>query len=196
LTKLLSARWKIYWLLFVITTLIYLVMIFWSLPKLSEFAGGDLAFDLRPAGYSIEEAKTFIGALGSNGIDFYIEVQQRLDSLYPALLAIVLVGGLLGLDFKGWGWVFSVFAIAGSVFDYLENAAVRVMLQMGPDGLTAEMAEQASGWTLLKSISATIAMGGLLILVLIALYRYFFMRKSVLPESSTPSNGDEAAANK
>jgi hypothetical protein len=171
-------------------------MIFWSLPKLSQFAGGDLAFDLRPAGYSFEEAKIFIGALGPDGIDFYIEVQQRLDSVYPALLAIVLVGGLLGLDFKGWGWIFSVFAIAGSVFDYMENAAVRVMLQIGPDGLTYEMAEQASGWTLLKSISATIAMGGLLILVLIALYRYFFMRTSVLLESSAPSKDDEAAANK
>lgn len=196
MSKKLVVRWKIYWLLFAITTLIYLVMIFWSLPKLSEFSGGDLAFDLRPGGYSFEEAKTFIGALGSNGIDFYIEVQQRLDTVYPALLAIVLVGALLGLNFKGWGWVFSVFAIAGSVFDYLENAAVRVMLQVGPDGLTAEMAEQASGWTLLKSISTTIAMGGLLILVLIALFRYFFLRKPVLCEFTTPVNDDEAAANK
>jgi hypothetical protein len=170
LRRLINARWKLFWLIFAFTLLVYLAMILWTLPTISAMAEGAPAFDLRPGGYSFEEAKSFLVALGSEGRDFYLNFQLSLDTAYPALVAITVVSALIGLDRGGWGWVFCVFSIAGTIFDYLENIAVRGMLQAGPLTLTPEMVEQASGWTLLKSISHTIAFTGLLILGMMALY--------------------------
>ena len=79
-----------FWALFAVTNIVYLVMVVWSLPKVSEAAGGLVPFDMRPTGYSFEEAKAFLAALGPEGTAFYLHVQQRLDLLYPALLAATL----------------------------------------------------------------------------------------------------------
>jgi hypothetical protein len=192
LSRLFAARWKIYWLWFAITLLIYFAMIFWSLPKIGAMAGGEQAFDLRPTGYSFDEARSFMSALGPEGTDFYLHRQQLLDTIYPGMLGVTLVGALIGLDRGGWGWVLSVFAIAGSVFDYLENMAVRTMLLAGGDALTDKMVEDASGWTFLKSACTTIAMSGLLALVLIALWRYMLNKTSVknLSESTEKKTED------
>lgn len=179
-----------------LTVLVYLVMVLWSLPKISEMAGGATAFDLRPFGYSFEEARSFLIALGSSGADFYLNKQQLLDSFYPAMLGVVLVGALIGLDRRGWGWVLSVFAIASCLFDYLENAAVHVMLLAGGEKLTPEMVEEASGWTLLKSINATIAMTGLLVLILISLYQYFFGKKSAIVKQADDENSEQEQSGK
>jgi len=65
-------------------------------------------------------------------------------------------------------------ALAGTAFDYLENAAVAEMLRIDPDLLTPVMVENASGWTFLKAMSHMVAMIGLLILGLIALYHRLF----------------------
>ena len=58
-------------------------------------------------------------------------------------------------------------AVAGSLFDYLENHAVSVMLRAGPDGLTAEMVASASRWTVLKSAFSALAMTALLALLVL-----------------------------
>lgn len=176
--KVISKRWKIYWLIFAVTLIVYLTMVLWSLPKISEMADGAAPFDLQLTGYSFETAKTFISEIGSEGRDFYLNTQQLLDTVYPALLGLTLLGALIGLDRGGWGWVLSIFAIAGCVFDYLENAAVRVMLQSGPQSLTQAMVENASGWTVLKSFCHSIAMTGLLILALLFLYKTLTTRKA------------------
>ncbi|MGB7336213.1 MAG: hypothetical protein WBD01_10535 [Salaquimonas sp.] len=191
MTKTLATHWKIYWVWVAITLLIYLAMILWSLPKISEMAGGALAFDLRPAGYSFDEARSFLTSLGPEGADFYLHTQQLLDTAYPGMLGVTLVGALIGLDRGGWGWVLSVFAISGSIFDYFENIAVRSMLITGSGNVTNKMVEEASSWTFLKSVCDSIAMIGLLFLVLIALYRYFSSNKAREDISETIAKKDE-----
>lgn len=162
----------IFWLMFAVMTGIYLLMALWSSPHIAADTGGLLMFDLRPTGYSFDEASAFLSALSEGGRLFYLNVQQVMDMAYPALLAVVLVMAFTHL-FRGLPRILAiVLALAGSGFDYLENAAVAVMLQAG-DGLSEAMVATASRWTVLKSGAVTLA----LIMLLIGLGMAFMRRR-------------------
>jgi len=161
-----------FWILFATTLAIYLVMIVWSLLKISAAAAGGAPFDMRPLGYGFEEAKTFLAALTPEGTSFYLNVQHRLDAAYPALLAATLFFAIRALA-RGPvpPTILALVALPGALFDYLENAAVMQMLELGASGLTPELVARASLWTLLKSVFTTIAMTLLLALAAVAVWR-------------------------
>lgn len=154
-----------FWALFATMSGVYLTMAFWSIPLIVADADGLMLFDLRPMGYSYAEAQTFLAALSDQGRDFYLNVQQRLDSAYPALMAVVLALAFKQL-FRGWQrWAATAFGVAGAGFDYLENAAVAVMLRAsdgGADGLTEAMVATASFWSVLKFATVSLAMTALI----------------------------------
>jgi len=152
--------------LFVATLAVYAVMVFWSLPKISDAAGGLMPFDLRPAGYDLEAARAFIKALDAEGARFYLEVQHRLDMVYPALLAASLIVALI------WAWrgaprwvpaLACAAAVIGAGADYAENWAVAGMISGGVDGLTTEIVDWASRASRTKAVLTTVAMVVLLV---------------------------------
>lgn len=146
----------IFWLLCATTVGVFLTMLFWSGPLIMADAQGMALFDARLGGYSTAEAKAFLAALSVDGRDFYLNVQHRLDSAFPALLAVVLVMGYAQV-FQGWvRWVASTLPLVAAGFDYLENAAVAVMLRAG-DGVTEAMVMVASQWTERKWIAIGLA---------------------------------------
>ncbi len=154
-----------FWALVAATLAVYAIMIFWSLPRVADAAGGLAPFDMRPSGYTLDEARAFLAALDADGSAFYRDVQLRLDSLYPALLAAMLGLALLRL----WRGVSPVLAgalaavaLAGGIADYIENACIRRMLSLGADGLTAPVAEAASAASRGKAALTTVAMVALL----------------------------------
>jgi hypothetical protein len=169
------AAW-IFWTVFAVTMAVYLTIVLWTLPHLQQMAGGLAAFDLRPMGYSPAEARAVVGALGAAGADYYLNVQHWLDTAYPGLMALVLVLAFRWLA-RGWlVWVLGAGAVIAALFDYLENHAVAVMLRAGPDGLSDVMVESASRWTVLKSASSTIVFVALLVLLLLAGWRWMGRR--------------------
>ncbi|WP_456391219.1 hypothetical protein [Profundibacter sp.] len=147
----------IFWLMFAVMMGVYMTMVLWSGPKLMADAGGLMMFDMRPAGYSLAEAQAFMAALSDEGRAFYLNVQQMLDSAYPALFAVVMVMAFSSLFTGLPRWVAMALALAGAGFDYMENAAVAVMLRAG-DGLNEAMVASASQWTVLKSGAVTLAL--------------------------------------
>ncbi len=62
---------RIFWLLFAVMLGDYLAMVLWSIPALSRDAGGLAVFDMRPGGYSFDEARAFLAALSPDGARFY-----------------------------------------------------------------------------------------------------------------------------
>ena len=121
---------------------------------------------MRPGGYSYVEAQAFLAALSPEGIAFYSDVQHKLDIIYPPLLAVTVGWAIWWLLPASWGWFRAVLvlpAIGGMVFDWMENAAVATMLEVGADGLTEQMVASASMWTLAKTISTTVAFALLLL---------------------------------
>jgi len=176
-TDAMSKGWKIYWVLVAATVTNYLIMVMWSLPLVSEMAGGGVPFDMRPGGYSFEDARVFLTALTDAGRDFYLNTQQLLDLFYPTLLAITLAIPFVHLMPRYWGWTLAVLAIAAGVFDHLENIAVAVMLQAGPYALTETMVSTASNWSMAKSISTTIVLVALLVVLCIKGIAWLKIRK-------------------
>ena len=159
-----------FWLLLVATLAVYGTMLVWSLPVVAQAAGGLTPFDMRPGGYTFDDAKAFLTALTPDGAAFYRDVQQRLDLFYPGLLAATLffaIGWLTPARWGVWRWLLALTAIPGAAFDYLENHAVAGMLALGAGGITPEIVATASRWTVLKSEATTVAMAILLILLLV-----------------------------
>ena len=167
----------LFWLLTVVTLAIYGTMVAWSLPHISAEAGGLAPFDMRPTGYSFEEARAFLAALSAEGNAFYRTVQHKLDLLFPGMMAAVLYFAVAALLPRGLGiWRHAIAAsmILTAVFDYAENSAVAAMLAAGADGLTREMAETANMWSTTKATVSTVAYSLLLILLIwkgVALWR-------------------------
>lgn len=157
-------RWSLIllWSVVAVTLAVYLVMVLWSLPKIADWAGGLAPFDMRPLGYSPSEARAFLAALPSEGREFYLNVQHKLDLAYPGLMALSLVLAFLRLAPGALGVVLSVVAIAGAGFDYAENAAVTGLL-FGEPSDAALVA--ASRLTLAKSVCTTLALCALLVLL-------------------------------
>ena len=71
-----------------ITALNYAMMTFYSMPLLFGAAEGLWPFDLRIMGYSAQDAVAYGAAITDEGRQFYVTTQQRLDTFFPALLAL------------------------------------------------------------------------------------------------------------
>ncbi len=143
------------WIVVAATLAVYLVMVFWSLPKIANLAGGLPAFDLRPMGYSVDEGRSCLAALSPEGRRFYLVVQHRLDLVCPGLLALTVLLAFRRLAPGGLGLLFSAVAVLGAGFDWAENAAVAALLTQGP---TEPALLLASRLTLAKSVCTTVAM--------------------------------------
>lgn len=170
MTRAFPPRRAAFWALIAATVAVYLAMVLWTLPRITGEAGGLLPFDLRPTGYSFDDARAFLAALSPEGTSLYLGAQHSLDSAYPALLAATLFFAILMAAPRRPAvlrTVMAMTAVPGMMFDYLENGAVARMLNLGTAGLTPEAVAGASRWTVLKSGFTSLAM--LLLLVLLAL---------------------------
>lgn len=179
-------RSLLFWLLVAATGAVYAAMAVWSLPRISEAAGGLMPFDLRPFGYTETEARKFLEKLSDDGRAFYLAVQHRLDLAFPALLAATLVWTALRLPPAGWRavrWMLIGAAFGGMIADYVENAAVAAMLAQPAANVVADAIATASRWTVLKSLGATLAMS----LGVVLLVRAVLVRLTTQKSMDTPS---------
>lgn len=148
---------RLFWMVFTVMVATYLVMVLWSLPRLA--VEGMFPFDLRPAGYSPEEARAYLSALSADQRAFYAGVQHKLDTLYPALMAASLILAYHLLFTRPVAWLVSPVALAAATFDWLENAAVSAMLRAEPAAVSDAMALRAHDWTVWKSSTVPLALG-------------------------------------
>lgn len=156
-------RRVLFWVVVLATGGVYLVMVLWSLPKISGMSGGLLPFDLRPMGYSVKEARALLAALDDPARAFYRDVQHRLDLFFPGLLALSLSLSFLRLAPRRWALALSAVMIAAAGFDYAENAAVAGLLSAQAPTDAAILA--ASRFTVMKSVLVTFGMVALLVLL-------------------------------
>ena len=166
----------VFWLIFALSMAVYVTMLVWTLPGIKAAADGLDPFDLRPGGYSFEAAKALLAALNADGLALYRGPQRLLDLIYPATLTLSVGLALYLLAPISWGrwrWLLAALAIPGTVFDYLENNIVQLLLFLGPTNITPEFVAKASTYTLLKSTFTTIALSALLLMLGWWLWRRF-----------------------
>lgn len=161
-----------FWLLLAATLALYLVIVLWSLPRIAGQAAGLAPFDMRPLGYAAQEARAFLTALTTQGRDWYLGTQHRLDLAYPALLAatLALPFTLLARS-PALRAALVLLAVAVAGFDWLENHAVAGLLRTDPAAVTDDQIAAAARWTLAKSLATTAAFTAVLALALAALIR-------------------------
>ena len=142
----------------------YLLMIFVTLAQI-ETLSGLRPFDMRPGGYSAEQANSLLSALGSSGRRYYLMRQIPLDLAYPALMALTLVSMLKWLRLQEVnhrlvqiGIWFSIWA---ALADYLENVGICLMILSWP--------EISANTVLAASVASTVKSGLTTAAVLIVL---------------------------
>jgi len=169
-----SVRRIAFWALVVLTLAIYFAIVAWTLPTISQSASGLRPFDLRPTGYSAAEARDFLAALSDAGRAIYLGPQAWLDGVYPALLALVLIlsfQSLIPARWRALRIVLQTIALAGSGFDYLENARIKAMLVVAPDQLGDAQIAAASFATVMKSALGTLAFCAIIALLALSLWK-------------------------
>lgn len=144
-------RW-IFAALLAVTGGLYLAMVLWTLPEISREAGGLAPFDLRPLGYSANEAQAFLAALSERGREIYRRVQHGLDTGFPLALAATMIWSVLLLWRGRWRLALVALAVIGATADLGENFAVGRLL----DGFDPGTATMASRLTVVKSAASTV----------------------------------------
>src|SRR5262249_13678655 len=144
-------------------------------------------FDLRPFGYTPEEARALLYALSGVGRQYYADVQLQLDTAFPAVYAFS--RGLLLLWLTAPGRTATrplpllarlallILPLATAWFDYFENEGIAAMLAAGQNA-GDELIERASFWTRAKSFAALATELVCLMLAAIAFARWRHRRQS------------------
>jgi len=157
------------------------IMAFWTVAYLRRVAGGLAPFDLRPFGYTVEEAQALLHALSDIGRRYYADVQLQLDTAFPALYALSRILLLVWLTVPGRAaekaWPLGARAallippVLAAWFDYLENDGIAAMLAAGP-AVSADVVARASFWTQAKWIAVLITEAVCVNLLALALLRW------------------------
>ena len=146
--------------LFIITQIVYFIMLGITIPHVQGYADGMELFDVRPTGYDVDYAHELLTNLGDDGRDAYLYQQIPFDLVYPGLFAITYALMLTWIFRYSFGsnskMNMLVFVpIAAGTFDYLENAGIVVMLLSYPNFSDA-VVYVSSFFSLAKSLFTTV----------------------------------------
>ncbi|MGP6089171.1 hypothetical protein [Antarctobacter jejuensis] len=161
----------IFWACLAATLAAWLIMTLWTVPRIEEISGGLRLLDMRFTGYSVDEARNFVAAIGAEGTALYLGAQYWLDMVFPPLLGAVLFLFYRWL-FPGWPGLFvGLVSLTYVAADILENLAIAAMLRAGADGITPQMAATANQWTTTKWSLALVGLAMLIIGIALRLRR-------------------------
>jgi hypothetical protein len=159
--------------LLVASGLVWALMFFGPLAHLSELAGGMKPFDIRPMGYSYEQARSFLEAIGDQGRAYYLNPELVIDTFYPPLYAVsrglalwwlTMPGRLGGARIsRGVRYALIAVPVAMAGLDLIENGCIATMLWTWPNlsyGLV-EVSSFATRTKIVLGVLTELLMGGL-----------------------------------
>ncbi len=161
-------------MLFVLTNLVYVVMLTITIPMVMDFANGMNLLDMMPMGYDLEYVDSLFHALGPEGRNAYLYSQVPLDMVYPFLFGIsyclVLAYFLNKLNKLKSPFVYlCLLPFIVGIADYFENFGILALLSDYPE-ISNSSVTITSSFTFLKSIGTTLyfmILIGFLVLLLI-----------------------------
>ena len=146
-------------LLFVLTNILYAVMLTVTIPKVMGLSGGMKIMDMLPTGYSPEYVNALLKALGEKGRSIYLFEQLPVDLVYPFLFAVswclvlaCILNKLGKLDGK---LIYLCFIpVFAGVFDYCENIGIISILNRYPAN-SDFLSQITSVFSVVKSLCTT-----------------------------------------
>ena len=156
--------------LFVLTNMVYLLMIFMTIPKVMAFSGDLKLLDMMTLGYDLDYVNALFSALGEKGRDTYLYSQIPVDMIYPLLFGLT-YSLIFAYFLDKLGKLDSVFIYAGllplmaGTADYLENMGIVLMLANFPD-VSKGLAGITNVFSMVKSAATTVYFILLILLML------------------------------
>jgi len=158
-------------LLFILTNIVYAVMLTVTIPKTMTFSNGLKLLDMMPLGYDFEYINMLFETLGENGRQVYLTNQLPVDMIYPFFFGVsycLLIGYFLNkLNKLNSVFFFLCFLplIAG-IADYAENYGIFTMLNNFPD-FSPITAKVTNVFSVVKSMSTTVFFVALTLILLL-----------------------------
>ncbi|GAB1308652.1 hypothetical protein KH5_13350 [Urechidicola sp. KH5] len=156
--------------LFILTNLIYTIMLTVTIPKTMEFSNGMKLLDMMPTGYDFNYVNELFTSLGENGRMTYLTKQIPVDMIYPLLFGLS-YSLLLGYFLKKLNKLKSPFIylclipIIAGITDYLENIGIIIMLKNYPE-LKETAVYTTNIVSVIKSISTSIFFIALIVILI------------------------------
>jgi hypothetical protein len=157
-------------LLFVLTNIVYAVMLIITIPKTMAFSNGMKLLDMMPTGYDSEYITSLFEALGEDGRHAYLYSQLPVDMIYPLLFGIsycLMIGYFLKKIHKLDSAFFYLcfLPIIAGIADYLENFGIIKMLNNYPN-LSQISMDATNIFSVVKSMTTTVFFVALIITLL------------------------------
>lgn len=171
---------KVLWL-FVITNLVYAIMLLLTIPKTMKYSNGMKLLDMMPMGYDSEYIHSLFEALGENGRHAYLYVQLPVDLIYPFLFGIsycLLIGYFLKKIDKittAYFYLCLLPIIAGTA-DYFENFGIINMLINYPN-LSQTTMNATAVFSIAKSLTTTAFF--IVLIIIIVMFGIKTMRERI-----------------
>ncbi|MGI9550226.1 MAG: hypothetical protein ACR2MT_03425 [Aurantibacter sp.] len=159
---------------FILTNVIYAIMLVLTIPKTMEFSKDMKLLDMMPTGYNSQYIQTLFNTLGEAGRNTYLFNQIPVDMVYPFLFAIcyclIIAYFLKKLNKLNSPFFYlCLLPVVAATADYLENFGIIAMLNSYPK-LPQLLMSATSIFSIVKSITTTLFFGSLiLILIMLAI---------------------------
>ena len=162
---------KIVLLFFIISSSLYFLMLFVTIPHLHKISEGIKILDMLPAGYDFEYVKKLMDALGEEGRHYYLFRQIPIDFIFPFFFAFsnwLITGWFLQklgkLDTK---WVYLTYLpILSGIFDYAENLGIVSILNSYPE-ISRNTVSMTNLFSVLKSAFTTVSLTIILLIIIV-----------------------------
>jgi len=147
-------------ILFILTNIIYTIMLTVTIPKVMSFAGGMKLLDMMPTGYTHQYVNTLLNALGAMGRHAYLFIQVPVDLVYPFFFGIsyclVMAYLLNKINILNGNLFYLCFLpLFAGLFDYFENIGIIIMLKSYPDN-SILLSHITNVFSILKSSFTTV----------------------------------------
>lgn len=170
-------------LLFILTSLIYAIMLAITIPEVMRFSEGMQLLDMIPTGYDAAYVAALLDTLGEQGRNAYLFRQLPMDMVYPLLFGVtyclVLAYFLKKLGkVDGYFFYICFLPLFAALFDYAENFGIISLLTSYPDQSIA-LSRITNVFSVLKSLLTTIYFILLIIVVLVFALKNLFRRNKL-----------------
>jgi hypothetical protein len=169
--------------LFLLTSLIYALMLTVTIPEVMRFSKGMQLLDMIPTGYDAAYVAALLDILGEQGRHAYLFRQIPMDMIYPLLFGVT-YSLVFGYFLKKLGKVDGSFfficflPLLAALFDYAENFGIITLLNSYPDQ-SVSLSRITNVFSVLKSLLTTIYFILLIIVVLVYALKKLFQRNKL-----------------
>ena len=144
-------------LFFIITNIVYAIMLTITIPEVMNFSNGMKILDMIPTGYDPDYVNSLLVTLGAKGRNAYLFHQIPVDMIYPFLFAIsscLILAYFINKLNKSDGALFYLCFIPlfSGFSDYCENIGIISMLNNFPES-SSLLIRATSGFSVMKSVS-------------------------------------------